>query len=362
VARVVFLMTHAFEQWKNGADAAVRGWVEQLRERGHTCELHVVLRDGDYRVPTDVTVHRISTPAATDHFDDAREVTRALHDHVRAIAQCDAVIVPWGAASLGRLAAAYCSRVMVVVQNGNAAEAMDRESYEGVDIATVSPMTAQSIERKLGRKVHVVLNAIPEAPRTDRRGDAIGMVNICGEKGAVIFLNIAANMPERRFLATGGWSGNAQLFAEMATGLPNVDIIPPQEDMDAFYSRTRLVLVPSLWPEAFGRVAMEAQTRGIPVVCTDRCAAKDFIDGIVVPVRSPTPGISANAYYRDGSQHAETIKGFLDAIVTASDAANYEILTRNALAAAERYRAQVVTSMNELSAWLRFDDGRARIE
>ena len=40
-------------------------------------------------------------------------------------------------------------------------------------------------------------------------------------------------------------------------------------DVDVFYRRTKVLLVPSIWPEAFGLVATEAAARGIPVLSTD---------------------------------------------------------------------------------------------
>merc|ERR1712187_824288 len=49
---------------------------------------------------------------------------------------------------------------------------------------------------------------------------------------------------------------------------PNVELIRGGADVDVIYRRTAILLVPSLWPEAFGLVAIEAQLRGIPVIST----------------------------------------------------------------------------------------------
>ncbi|MBP5622195.1 MAG: glycosyltransferase, partial [Thermoguttaceae bacterium] len=43
-------------------------------------------------------------------------------------------------------------------------------------------------------------------------------------------------------------------------------------DPRAFYSQSRVVLVPSLCDESFGRVVVEAGFNGIPVLCSDRGA------------------------------------------------------------------------------------------
>ena len=44
----------------------------------------------------------------------------------------------------------------------------------------------------------------------------------------------------------------------------------PSEKMDAeVWRRTRILIAPSLWPEPFGLVAIEASLRGIPAISTD---------------------------------------------------------------------------------------------
>jgi glycosyltransferase involved in cell wall biosynthesis len=42
--------------------------------------------------------------------------------------------------------------------------------------------------------------------------------------------------------------------------------MPWTPDIKSVYARTAVLLVPSQWQEAFGRVALEAQVNGIPVV------------------------------------------------------------------------------------------------
>jgi glycosyltransferase involved in cell wall biosynthesis len=50
---------------------------------------------------------------------------------------------------------------------------------------------------------------------------------------------------------------------------PNVETLEPCDDIDAILARTRVLLAPSLWPEAFGYVVVEAMLRGIPVLASD---------------------------------------------------------------------------------------------
>src|SRR5690606_10381337 len=50
----------------------------------------------------------------------------------------------------------------------------------------------------------------------------------------------------------------------------NITLHPPTNDMRPLYSRARLLLAPSQWREAWGRVATEAQVNGIPVLASAR--------------------------------------------------------------------------------------------
>ena len=52
--------------------------------------------------------------------------------------------------------------------------------------------------------------------------------------------------------------------------LHNVTLLSPQKDMREIYGKCRLLLVPSVWEEAYGRVATEAQVSGIPVIASTR--------------------------------------------------------------------------------------------
>ena len=48
--------------------------------------------------------------------------------------------------------------------------------------------------------------------------------------------------------------------------LPNVRVLDSSHRVDDIFEQTKVLLVPSVWPEAFGLVATEACARGIPCV------------------------------------------------------------------------------------------------
>lgn len=93
----------------------------------------------------------------------------------------------------------------------------------------------------------------------------VTMINPCLLKGLPIFLELATLFPETPFAAVPTWGGDAAVLSALAL-LPNVTILEPADDIGAVLSDTRILLAPSLVPETFGYVAVDAMLRGIPVL------------------------------------------------------------------------------------------------
>ncbi len=96
----------------------------------------------------------------------------------------------------------------------------------------------------------------------------VTMVNPCQVKGISIFLELARLLPEVAFAAVPTWGSTAADRAALAA-LPNVRLLPPAVDFDQILAQTRVLLMPSLWQEAFGCTAVEAMLRGIPVLASN---------------------------------------------------------------------------------------------
>ena len=79
--------------------------------------------------------------------------------------------------------------------------------------------------------------------------------------------------------------------------------------MAATYGRARLLLIPSQWQEAWGRVASEAQINGIPVVGSDIGGLPEAIGpgGILVPPKAPVESWTAavRTLWFDDQRYAE---------------------------------------------------------
>ncbi len=96
----------------------------------------------------------------------------------------------------------------------------------------------------------------------------ITLINPCQLKGVAIFLSLARAFPQFMFAAVPTWGADEQLLSELRS-LPNVRLLKPADDIEQIFSQTRILLVPSLWPETFGNVVPEAMLRGIPVLASD---------------------------------------------------------------------------------------------
>jgi glycosyltransferase involved in cell wall biosynthesis len=91
-------------------------------------------------------------------------------------------------------------------------------------------------------------------------GSAIAMATCDRNKGTDLFLRIAERIPERSFLLAG--RGDAAGCGYDPRRHPNVEVAGVMSQAD-FYGRSWLVLMPSRWPEPFGRMAPEAQSAGV---------------------------------------------------------------------------------------------------
>lgn len=128
------------------------------------------------------------------------------------------------------------------------------------------------IQNKLSRMLKI--NSILSYPLVDfdkyiiknNSKEYITMVNYCDVKGKETFKRISRLIPNEKFLAVRGWEpiSKSKIIKD-----GNITIAGPFEDMRKVYSKTRLLLIPSICEEIFGRVALEAAINEIPVIASN---------------------------------------------------------------------------------------------
>lgn len=94
------------------------------------------------------------------------------------------------------------------------------------------------------------------------------MVNPCAYKGISIFLSLAEKLPQVSFGAIPFWGTSAEDRAALER-LPNVTMVQPSRELDDIFKQTRVLLVPSVWGEAYGQIVVDAMLRGIPVMASN---------------------------------------------------------------------------------------------
>jgi len=151
------------------------------------------------------------------------------------------------------------------------------DNFKGLDKLTVSTnshFTAKAYHKAFGLNPIVIYLFIrPEQYKTITSRKNITFINPVPEKGCDIALKIAEFCPDIPFNFVPGWPLSAeasQSLNQKLSFLPNVTLIKPQSDMRRVYANCKILLVPSLCEEAYGRVVTEAQVSGIPVIASNR--------------------------------------------------------------------------------------------
>ncbi len=117
----------------------------------------------------------------------------------------------------------------------------------------------------------------------DREPTYVTFVNPQPEKGVSVFARIALDLGRRRpdiplLVVEGrGTADGLDGLPVDLSGLTNLHRMANTPDPRDFYRVSRAVLMPSLWRESLGRVAVEAMANGIPVLASDRRALPETL-------------------------------------------------------------------------------------
>ncbi len=120
----------------------------------------------------------------------------------------------------------------------------------------------------------------------------VTLINPSAGKGIDILVALAERSPDVAFAAVPTWATGVA-DRQALDRLANVSLLEPQEDIDRILAQTRILLMPSLWPEGYPLIVVEALLRGIPVLASDAGGVPEAKLGtdFVLPVR-PIEGFS----------------------------------------------------------------------
>ncbi len=210
----------------------------------------------------------------------------------------------------GAIAAKWCKKKSVwhireIINNKfeNVVISHIMQKYSDLIIAN-SEATGKAL--KVGKsKVRVVYNAVENTNNGIKIPHEKLIVGMAGRinrwKGQKLFIDMAELVykqhPDALFLIAGdAYYGEEYLRIELEKYIKNkkmqdsIILLGQVNDMDTFYNNLDVFVLPSIQPEPFGLVVIEAMEHGLPVVATNHGGPVEIItngvDGYLVPYTS----------------------------------------------------------------------------
>ncbi|MEL7213958.1 MAG: glycosyltransferase [Pseudomonadota bacterium] len=264
---------------QNSTDHLIR----ESRAQGHECAVYCGFSGrGLFGFRMKVQRKITGRPFSIDH-SQGYEVMRTWepHDPARIKAAVDhfrpdiVVVQTRRSASLGQQFARLGLPVLLYLRNVEFEENDgDVSAIPGAHFIANSDFTAKAYRDAYGITCTVITPTIDfEKYRTETTREFATLINIHPKKGYEIARDMAHACPEIPFLFVEAWTLWDELFKQIMAeidALPNVTFMRRTSDMSQVYGRTKVLLAPSQWEEAWGRVASEAHCSGIPVIGSDR--------------------------------------------------------------------------------------------
>ncbi|MBX7483650.1 glycosyltransferase [Qipengyuania qiaonensis] len=300
--KILFVTGRAhFPQSVGGVQSSTDSSIRMLEGRGHSCAVACSLwGKGLFALRTRLKMKLSRRSYAKDEIN-GYSTYRAWNpvDHIVPIARefgADVAVVQHQS-TVPFVRALSNARIPVAVYLRNLEfselEGDLRDLPRDVRYIANSRFTAGSYGKVFGIDATVLPPLVDaEKYRTDPTGKRVTMINPAREKGIDVFLTLAERCPDIPFTIVQGWGlpdDAAARIAAISRGADNVRLLPRTDDMRAVYAQARIVLAPSQWEEAWGRVASEAQVSGIPVIGSDRGGLPEAIGPGGLIVRHDAP-------------------------------------------------------------------------
>jgi glycosyltransferase involved in cell wall biosynthesis len=142
-------------------------------------------------------------------------------------------------------------------------------------------------------------------------GDCITLVNANQNKGVHQFIDMAKQMPDRKFLGVIPYYGELTL----PPSPNNIEWVPFNDDIRTILKRTRILVMPSYY-ESFGRIGVEAMYNGIPVLYSKPTSKSKYPGG-------STEGLEEWIVPAGISCDRENIEEWVNAICALDDESTY---------------------------------------
>lgn len=383
--KVLFLSEACILDPNSGAAIEMMGWLNILTAHGHACHsVTMSIFDGQNEFPLkkevfpDIDLERNVGNRVRSHVNGIEHnviyvgttvgprVPVTLIDKFIAAAAEDLrrirpdIVICYGGRNLIpllKLARSMGARTVFYLCNASY-YADKRDVFSHVDrIVTPSGALRDLYEDRLGLEgMTVVRNRVqPFFARRSlvqkfflerQRTGFVTMLNPTLLKGVTIFLQIANAMQARRddisFLSveSRGTQQEVESLINGANLIRNIWWVQRQTNMRAVLARTAVLLVPSIYFEAAGRVIAEAQLAGIPVLATRNGGIPEQLNGAGDLFDVPA-GFAGENYYH--IPPLDDVRPWVDRIEELmTDQARYLAACKRALAAGTAFAPDVV--------------------
>ena len=326
--RVLLAVHNAYDDHVSGAARSVRTMLEWLQQDGHACRVLATARFDRLATETTLAAHLAAfgivpewqapaAPCRIARYHRAGVAVTALETQHNLLTAPDVA----EAAQLVRLLDAElrgCRPDIVLSYGAHPVVPVLLQRAHAAGVATVFTLRAHGYEQPHWfRHVSRVLTCSPWLSR--HYAAQVGIIStglpspivgaeVLGEaatRGFVTFVNPALHKGAAAFARLADMLGRARpdiplLIVQSAedaralASVPGLDLArheqivasPPLPNPRDIFSLARILLVPSLFAEPFGRVAAEAMLNGVPVLVSDRGALPETVaeGGIVLPL------------------------------------------------------------------------------
>jgi glycosyltransferase involved in cell wall biosynthesis len=292
--RILLTSNASYAPPRGGSTRSNLAWLSELVRHGHTCRVVCAALDQNNEcINGGIEIHSVRN--LVQHRDVLAHAIRGFDPDVVLVSSEDLshmLLREAAAASPAKIV--YLAHTPQFFPFGPESWNRDTRGTEIVRgaraVVAIGQTIAAYIEQAIGVRPSIIHPPIYGPASFARHGSfgsgPILMVNPCQVKGIGIFLDLARRFPEFPFTALAGWGTSKADRTSLAT-LSNIELVESVNDIEEILSKTRILLMPSLWYEGFGLAAMEAMLRGIPVVSSDAGGLAEARDGsgFVIPVR-----------------------------------------------------------------------------
>jgi len=287
-------------QFSGGVQSSTHHLAEQLIEHGHEASvLAALFGQGMFGYKARAKMKLLGQRAVIDNFPGYPVVRawfpwEAADFAVRKLRPDVAVVQCHKSVPLGKALQAEGVPLVVYLRNVEFHElGGDLRELRSASYIANSEFTARTYKREFGIESTVIPPTInPAAYSTPTTGEAVTFINPYEEKGFELAVRIGAACPDIPFLFVESWKledDHRARIMETIAPFSNIRLESRTADMKTVYGRTKILLAPSKWEEAWGRVASEAHCSGIPVVGSRRGGLPEAIGtgGLVLDYDAP---------------------------------------------------------------------------